>query len=360
MKTSAMAIVSSLLLVMMPAVIHGADAEKIAVDGTVDITASPETKALLKYFKGLSSREDKKLLSGQFMGWYPVTSLATANEIFLQTSNWLAVVGFDYYETFVNTPKTKPEKFKPPRWRAINEFAKAYWEMGGLVTISCHMTNPWDGGLAWSKAGRFEDLLDKETPAYSKYKEQIDEVAAGLTELQKAGVVVLFRPFHEMTGAFWWGGRYPVTFRKVWQELFEYYTKEKGLHNLIWIWSPLVSNKAMDYYPGNEFVDMTGLDIYAASVASAKAVYSEINKTGKPFAVTEFGPPGNALDNTSPRNYDYGPFAKSIGAHMPDAVFFLAWRDAWGLHRNLNAKALLEDPLVVNRDDLKIPDVRVK
>ena len=329
------------------------EAERLVpFDGPVDRATLPLTRALLTTLRELPSKKEGKLLSGQFMGWYPVVSLATANEIFQQTSNWVAVAGFDYYETFVNTPKTKPDLFKPPRWRMINELAKAHYAMGGVVTISCHMTNPWDGGLAWSKAGRFEDLLDRRTPAHARYMEQVDEVARGLAELQEAGVPVLFRPFHEMTGAFWWGARNPVAFRKVWRELFQYYTHEKGLHNLIWAWSPLVSSKAMDYYPGNDCVDLTGLDIYASSVATATNVYAELMKTGKPFAVTEFGPPGNSLDNTSPRNYDYGPFARQIAEHLPETVFFLAWRDAWGLHRNLNAKQLLEDPLVVNRGEL--------
>ena len=322
------------------------------IEGPSDRDASPQVCAVLDYFKGLLSRTDRRIVSGQFMGWFPVTSLASANEINIQTGHWVGLVGFDYYETFVNTPKTLPETFKPPRWRAINEFAKAYWEMGGLVTISCHMTNPWDGKLAWSTQGKFEDLLEKNTAAYARYKEQIDEVAVGLGELQKAGVVVLFRPFHEMTSAFWWGRRDPKTFRKVWRHLFDTFTKEKGLHNLIWVWSPMVSDTAMSYYPGNAYVDMTGLDIYASNVSGGKKIYGEMKKTGKPFAVTEFGPPGGALDNTSPRNYDYGPFAKSIQEHLPDTVFFLAWRDAWGLHRNLNAKQLLNDPLIVNRDEL--------
>ncbi len=329
------------------------DAERLApCAGIVDRQALPVAQALLDALRALPQKKDGKLLSGQFMGWYPLVSLATANEIFQQTSNWVAVAGFDYYETFVNTPKTKPDTFKPPRWRAVNELAKAYWQMGGVVTISCHMTNPWDGGLAWSKAGRFEDLLDKSTPAYARYMEQADEVARGLGALQDAGVPVLFRPFHEMTGAFWWGARNPVAFRKVWRELFTYYTQEKGLHNLVWVWSPMVSDRAMSYYPGNAYVDVTGLDIYAASVATAQGTYAELMRTGKPFAVTEFGPPGNSLDNTSPRNYDYGPFAQQIAEHLPDTVFFLAWRDAWGLHRNLNAKRLLDDPLVLNRGEL--------
>ncbi len=336
-----------------PPLVDEHDAERLlpAAD-VVDRQASPLVKALLAALRELPAKKEGKLLSGQFMGWYPVASLATANEIFQQTSNWVAVAGFDYYETFVNTPKTLPEVFKPPRWRLINEFAKAYWQVGGLVTISCHMTNPWDGGLAWSKTGRLEDLLDPNTPAYARYMEQVDEIARGLSDLQDAGVPVLFRPFHEMTGAFWWGSRNPVTFRKVWRNLFDHFTKEKGLHNLLWVWSPLVSPRAMEYYPGNAYVDLTGLDIYAASVATATNTYTELKKTGKPFAVTEFGPPGNSLDNTSPRNYDYGPFAQQIAEHLPDTVFFLAWRDAWGLHRNLNARQLLDDLRVLNRGEL--------
>lgn len=317
-----------------------------------DAQSLPMIRALLTSFRELPAKREGKLLSGQFMGWFPVVSLATANDLYRQTSNWVAVAGFDYYETFVNMPRTKPDTFKPPRWQLVNELAKTYWQMGGLVTISCHMTNPWDGGLAWSKTGRFEDLLDTRTPACARYREQIDEIARGLAELQDAGVPVLFRPFHEMTGAFWWGGRDPETFRKVWRQLFVYYTRDKGLHNLIWVWSPLVSTKALDYYPGNAYVDVTGLDIYAKSVASAQAVYKKLKTIEKPFAVTEFGPPGNALDNTSPRHYDYGPFARQIAEFLPDAVYFLAWRDAWGLHRNLNAKRLLDDPLVLNRGEL--------
>jgi len=71
-------------------------------------------------------------LSGQFMGWYPVVSLAAANDIFQQTGNWVAVAGFDYYETFVNMPKTHPDLYKPPRWQLVNELAKAYYRMGGM------------------------------------------------------------------------------------------------------------------------------------------------------------------------------------------------------------------------------------
>jgi len=54
----------------------------------------------------------------------------------------------------------------------------------------------------------------------------------------------------------------------------------------------------------------------------------------------------------TPRNYDYAPFAKMTIDAAPRTVFFLAWRDAWGLHRNHGTKELMNHPLVVNRDDL--------
>jgi mannan endo-1,4-beta-mannosidase len=323
------------------------------IAGPADQRASLQVHAVLDYFNGLPSRTDKRLVSGQFMGWFPVASLATANEIQLQTGQWVGIAGFDYYETYLNMPKTQPALFKPPRWKAINEFAKTYWEMGGLVTISCHMTNPWDGGLAWGKAARFEDLLSTNTTAHARYMEQVDEVARGLADLQDAGVVVLFRPFHEMQGDwFWWGGRNPDVFRKVWINLFEYYTQKKRLHNLIWIWSPNGNSPALEYYPGTPYVDMTGLDIYSRTLKEFKSAYEALKKTGKPFAITEFGPSAGPVDAASFRAFDYGPFARQIAEHLPDTVFFLTWRDEKGLLRNLNARALLHDPLVVNRDGL--------
>jgi hypothetical protein len=339
------------------------DGERLVpFEGTADRDALPVTRALLGALRELPSKKEGKLLSGQFMGWHPVVSLATANEIFQQTSNWVAVAGFDYYETYLNVPATKPDTFKPPRWQAVNELAKAHWQMGGLVTISCHMTNPWNGGLACKSnhVGRIADLLDPRTAAYARYMEQVDEIARGLADLQSAGVPVLFRPFHEMNSDWpWWSGwgDNPLAFRKLWRDLFTYFTHEKGLHNLLWVWSPKPLPRVLDFYPGNAYADITGLDIYAfaKTLDKARPAYDELMKSGKPFAVTEFGPPGPG-GNLMPRNFDYGPLARQIAEHLPDAVYFLAWRDGWGLHRNLNAKTLLDDPRVLNRDGFRFAD----
>jgi hypothetical protein len=99
-------------------------------------------------------------------------------------------------------------------------------------------------------------------------------------------------------------------------------------------------------------VDLNSYDYYTKDPAVAAAKYKEMRGTGKPFALGEFGPPGAYDDSITPRNYDYAPFAKKVLNVAPDTVYFLAWRDAWGLHRNPGTRELMNDPLVLNRDDL--------
>ena len=72
-----------------------------------------------------------------------------------------------------------------------------------------------------------------------RWMHELDILAAGLGELQDAGVVVLWRPFHEVNGDwFWWGGKKPETFIRVWRHMFDYFTKTKKLNNLLWVYGP--------------------------------------------------------------------------------------------------------------------------
>ena len=133
---------------------------------------------------------------------------------------------------------------------------------------------------------------------------QLDTLAAGLTELKDAGVVVLWRPFHEMNGNwFWWGGKDPAAFQKVWRHMFDYFTKTKGLDNLLWVYGPNHGEKVAAYYPGDRFVDVVGLDAYTDFVDPAHIRgYREVAAIPKPFGFTEFGPHGSS---SPPGDYDY-------------------------------------------------------
>jgi len=75
-------------------------------------------------------------------------------------------------------------------------------------------------------------LLAAGTETHTRWMGELDQIARGLQELEDAGVVVLWRPFHEMNGGwFWWGAHDPETFIQVWRQMFDYLAKTKGLDN---------------------------------------------------------------------------------------------------------------------------------
>ncbi|WP_269523066.1 glycosyl hydrolase [Coraliomargarita parva] len=324
--------------------------EEIRKIEPVDAEASASVHAVLDYCHELMGRTDSKLMSGQFIGWYPEHSMDAIDQIYAQTGKHVAIIGIDYYEPHQQADdSTEPHTHKPPRWREVNPLAKEYWARGGLPALSVHMSNPYTGGKSWDVSIRADfDMLDAGTEVGQRYLQQIDEIADGLEDLQKEGIVVLFRPFHEAQGAwFWWGAPEPELGKAMWRHMFDYYTKERGLHNLIW-----VNNNPLNLYPGNDTVDMNSFDCYSTTPVDKADLYEEMVHTGKPYAIAEFGPSGSTADPDSDRNHDYSTLAQQAMEIGSGVVYFLTWRDAWGLHRNPGSKELLSNPLVLNRDDL--------
>ena len=305
--------------------------------------ASVKARAILNYFQGLGSRPEKRLVSGQFTGFGRGTTLRLMDEIHDHTSQWAALVGTDYAD-FEHGSLT----FKAP-----NQAALQYWNLGGLVTISAHLYNPANpkGGGLRDQGVDLEMLLVPGTDTHTRWMQELDLIAAGLQELKDAGVVVLWRPFHEMNGAwFWWGAKDPDTFIKLWRQMFDYLSQTKGLDNLLWVYSPNHGNKTAAYYAGDHYVDLVGLDAYTDFVDTDHIKgYAEVAKIEKPFGFTEYGPHG---PHNPPGDYDYRRFLDGVKKDFPKAVFFMSWDAKWSLARNNNVKELLADPWIVNRGDL--------
>jgi mannan endo-1,4-beta-mannosidase len=210
----------ALILCLLTMGLAGADADP----------ANPQTnakaKAILKYFQSLETRQDKRLLSGQFTNFGEGAGLRLMQEIHEKTGHWPALLGIDY----ADFPKGSLTYKKP------NQIAMEYWKQGGLVTISAHMYNPANpkGGGLRDKGVDLQSLLAEGTETNVRWVQQLDLMAAGLQELKEAGVVVLWRPFHEMNGGwFWWGAKDPDAFIRVWQHMFDYFSKTKNLDNLL-------------------------------------------------------------------------------------------------------------------------------
>jgi mannan endo-1,4-beta-mannosidase len=216
--------------------------------------SNTRARAVLTYFQSLEARPDKRLLSGQFSNFGGRANLDLLTEIHDQSGHWPAFLGVDYAgRGGVSTEEP-------------NKTAIEYWKEGGLVTVSTHLydpvraTNNAFGGLR-DKDVDLNTLLDPGTDTHARWMHELDQVAAGLQELQNNGVVVLWRPFHEMNGDwFWWDGKDPATFKKLWHQMFDYFTRTKGLNNLLWVYAPNHGTNTADYYPGNGYVDLVGLD----------------------------------------------------------------------------------------------------
>jgi mannan endo-1,4-beta-mannosidase len=311
---------------------------------------------LLQYLNSLSGRHGKKILSGQQCEAWPriaKTRLGDLERIYAKTGKWPAIGGFEYCEMKGST--TEPALFKPPRWREVNPFIKEWNEKGGLVTISAHLPNPWTGSSAWdtSERKRLSELCLPDSASRRAYWRMVEGLADGLEDLQRIGIVVLWRPFHELEGSwFWWGGEgregsRATVLKRLWREMHKYMTEKRRLDNLIWVF-----NGKLCHYPGDDVVDLNSADIYGNNVGESisKLVPALASNDKKPFALAEFGP---SWKKGQIERYDFSDFANEVLAAAPNCAYFLCWTGPWSLWHNDNTDKLMSDPRIVTLDDLK-------
>ncbi len=311
-----------------------------------DPELNPKGRAILAYFQQLQASPDLKLVSGQFCGWSRDASLETLAKIERATGQWPAMIGLDYcaWDAGQATIDTAPP----------NQLAQNYWRAGGLVTISWHAPNPANpkgfGGLN-DKGVNLQDLL-KPGATHDRWMKSLDEVAAGLQQLQQSGVVVIWRPLHEMNGGwFWWGAKPGADYIAVWRHMFDYFTHDKQLHNLIWSFGPNHGQQpAASYYAGDAYVDLTGLDAYTDRIDPGHIKgFPAVVALGKPTGFTEYGPHGST---NPPGDYDFRRLLDGIAQNFPAARHFLCWDQKWNPAENKFAKEFYNDPRVISRDRL--------
>lgn len=174
--------------------------------------------------------------------------------------------------------------------------SKEWWNKGGIVTICWH-TGP-DFASAFTEC--LEENLDWEnamtpgTEAYTKLIMGMDRAVPYLRELHEAGVPVLWRPFHEFDGRwFWWGKGGSENFKKLWRMMYDRYTDFWGLNNLIWVlgYSYSAEEKAR-WYPGDDYVDLLGADNYESGPDVDEELYErcvEVAPAGMPIVYHECG-----------------------------------------------------------------------
>ncbi len=135
-------------------------------------------------------------------------------------------------------------------------------------------------------------LADTASERYHLLLRDIDAIAMQLRKFQEADVPVLWRPLHEAAGGwFWWGAKGPEPFKQLWQLLYHRLVQHHGLHHLIWVYTH--EPGAIDWYPGDAYVDIVGRDVYANDPnALMRDAWSELQQLfgdRKLIALTESG-----------------------------------------------------------------------
>ncbi len=172
----------------------------------------------------------------------------------------------------------------------MKQFIQEGYERGGVITISWHAYSPLGNRKsAWDTTHGTVATILPGAENHELYKSWLDKIAHFLHSLKgKKGeaIPVLFRPFHELTGSwFWWGQRQcsPEEFKALWRFTFQYLHNKKKLNNLLWVYNTsgdfTTAEEFMERYPGDDMADMLSFDTYQYGDTTQSAQFAErLNK----------------------------------------------------------------------------------
>ncbi|MCQ2201373.1 MAG: glycoside hydrolase family 26 protein [Bacteroidales bacterium] len=217
-------------------------------------------------------------------------------------------------------------------------------QMGGINTMTWHSYNIITGNDCWdvSLTGIAASVLP-DGPKHEQYLKWLDKFADFVLSIKDDNgnlIPLMFRPYHELTGSwFWWGKDLcsPDEYKQLWRMTYNYLTKEKNVHNLLYVYSTGNFNDTtlfLERYPGDDVVDILGFDIYQygedLNIAQQEFL-KQLNlqcellsplakQKNKPWAVCEAGLESIPLNNW---------FTELGKVLIPtDARYILFWRNA--------------------------------
>ncbi|MBC7387776.1 MAG: T9SS type A sorting domain-containing protein [Opitutaceae bacterium] len=224
-------------------------------------TSSPEAKALYCYIQSISG---KKILSGQMWSGWGFDELA-----YIQTNTGKspAIMGYDFIQESVNNKQVT--------------LATNWWKKGGIPTMMWHFGAPGHGeGYTSSQIKiTIDNCFIPGTPEYVEFWAELTKKADHLQALRDANIPILWRPFHELNGGwFWWGKEGGTQFKRLWVTMYDYFVKTRKLNNLIWVLCYTGSPDG-SFFPGNQYVDIAGGDEYATTNDPQLALYNKVKSS---------------------------------------------------------------------------------
>lgn len=255
----------------------------------VNSNATSQAEALYNFLK---SNFQQKMISGVMT----LESMVEAEWVYAYTGKYPVVLGLDFMhnvgkgtEWFVNDPN---------KVHQVANDSIDYYSRNGIPVICWHWRDPSKQTDAFYTEDTDFDvskIFDIDSSEYAAIIEDIDVIATELKLISDNQVPVLWRPLHEASGRwFWWGAKGPDACKKLWELMYYQLVTIHGLNNLIWIWTADADDDAINWYPGNNMVDIIGIDIYPpagdhSSQVSAFMKLKQIFNGQKILALTECG-----------------------------------------------------------------------
>lgn len=335
------------------------------------------TQSAQNVYSFLVSQYGQKTLSATManVSW----NFAEAELVYKATGKYPAIATMDYIHLFTLMSRNPYPGWKVP-YDDLKE-VEAWWNNNGLLAASwhwnmpnkeggekepCYTCTPGDGTKNkdgnWTTTCKPSNVMKEGTWEKTIADEDLAKMAELFLALQEKGIPLIFRPLHEASGNtysswnlqngkpkgnaawFWWGCEGADVYRQLWIYLYTYFQKA-GVNNLIWVWTSQ-NNGDTDWYPGDEYVDIIGQDIYNQQADNNASDYQRLQQTypGKIVTLSECGNVG------------------AISAQWQKGArwsYFMPWYqyDAVGLDSHMHADAkwwkdAMSSPYVLTREDM--------
>ena len=227
----------------------------------VNKNATESAKKLLSY---LCETAGKALITGQHTQTNPMEEIDYIRDI---TGSEPKLRGFELlaYSPNINYDDASEECLTEvyENRGTLDTALKWAKEEDGILTFSFHWYSPMYGRdkSFYAKNTKFDAsrILIQGTPERDAFFRDMDVMAGYLKPFLEEDIPILWRPFHESDGDwFWWGAKGPEVARELYKLMHDHYTKVHHLDNLLWVWNC----RLREGYPGDEYVDVISVDVY--------------------------------------------------------------------------------------------------
>lgn len=254
--------------------------------------AIPQVKAVLDYLADISG---KGIILGQHTKTKRQEELAYIFEV---TGKEPALCGFELlaYSPNINYKDSSEDCLNEVEEnKGTLEEAWKWAQKKGIITFTWHWFSPIGGSdkSFYTRNTDFDPVkaLVEGTEEHNAFVSDMDYVAEILKTFQKENIPILWRPFHEADGEwFWWGSRGLDVARKLYRFMYDRYTRYHKLNNLIWVW-----NSPKTYgYAGDDVCDVISIDMYPPAHihtdhAAAYHELAQVTEEQKIAAIAEIG-----------------------------------------------------------------------